>query len=359
VSFVITLKPSGRTFVVDAGVSVLTAAEKQHISLPYGCRLGTCCSCRGKVVSGAVDLGNAHPAYLTQPQRDKGYALLCQATPLSDVTIEIEELPPLSEPVEFPAIVKAIEFLSADVAKITLRLPLHQNLKLAAGQYVDLTLADGVRRSYSVANAPRLVNMIDLEFHVRHMPGGAFTDHVFSALKVRDRMQCNGPLGTFFLRDADKPAIMLASGTGYAPIRSILLDQCFKQSQREFVLYWGGRIRRDLYLSEEADALVREHPNIRYVPVLSEPTTACNWTGRTGFVHRAVMEDYPEMSGIQVYACGTPLMVDAARRDFSEICSLPPNQFFADSFVTSADVAAEQAPPPAIHPSDVDKNRHP
>jgi CDP-4-dehydro-6-deoxyglucose reductase len=154
-------------------------------------------------------------------------------------------------------------------------------------------------------------------------------------------MQCKGPLGTFFLRDAEKPAIMVASGTGYAPIRSILLDQCFKQSKREFVLYWGGRIRRDLYLSEEADALVREHPNIRYVPVLSEPTAACNWTGRTGFVHRAVMEDYPEMSGIQVYACGTPLMVDAARRDFSESCSLPRAQFFADSFVTSADVAAE------------------
>jgi CDP-4-dehydro-6-deoxyglucose reductase, E3 len=358
VSFIVTLKPSGRTFDVGAGVSVLTAAEEQHISLPYGCRLGTCCSCRGKVISGAVDLGNAHPAYLTQAQRDDGYALLCQATPLSNVTIEIEELPLLSEPLEFPAMVRAIEFLSADVAKITLRLPLHQNLKLAAGQYVDLTLAGGIRRSYSVANAPKLINMIDLEFHVRHMPGGAFTDHVFSELKVRDRIQCKGPLGTFFLRDSEKPAIMLASGTGYAPIRSILLDQCSRHSKREFVLYWGGRTRQDLYLSDEVDALVREHTNIRYVPVLSDSTAACNWTGRSGFVHRAVMEDYPDMSGIQVYACGAPIMVDAARRDFTEICSLPTISFFADSFVTSADVAANEGPASRNPAPAVEGNRH-
>src|SRR3546814_541470 len=147
--------------------------SSQHINLPYGCRLGTCCSCRGKVISGSVDFGNAHPAYLPQSQRDQGYALLCSATPLSDLTIEIDELPPLSDPIAFPAMVKAIEFLAPDVAKVTLRLPLHENLKITAGQFIDLTLANGVRRSYSIANPPQLSNMLDVEFHIRQKIGRA------------------------------------------------------------------------------------------------------------------------------------------------------------------------------------------
>jgi CDP-4-dehydro-6-deoxyglucose reductase, E3 len=339
VSYLVTLRPSGRTFEVEEGASILTTALNQHINLPYGCRLGTCCSCRGKVVSGSVNFGNAHPAYLPQSQRDEGYALLCSASPLSDLTIEVEELPQLGEPVTFPAIVKGVEFLARDVAKLTLRLPIHENIRIVAGQFVDLTLPGGVCRSYSIANPPKLSNMVDLEFHIKHMPGGVFTDYVFGDMKLRERVECRGPLGTFFLRESKKPAILLAGGTGYAPIRSILLDQCERGSDREFVVYWGGRTKADLYLHEEAEALTREHPNIRYVPVLSEPVAQCDWSGRTGFVHRAVMEDFADMSGAQVYACGAPAMVDAARRDFVDTCKLPSEDFFADSFVTSADVA--------------------
>lgn len=338
-SYLVTLKPSGRTFEVEEGASILTTALNQHINLPYGCRLGTCCSCRGKVVSGSVNFGDAHPAYLPQSQRDEGYALLCSASPLSDLTIEVEELPQLGEPVTFPAIVKGVEFLAKDVAKLTLRVPIHENIKILAGQFVDLTLPSGVCRSYSIANPPKLSNMVDIEFHIRHMPGGAFTDRVFTDMKLRERIECRGPLGTFFLRESEKAAILLASGTGYAPIRSILLDQCARGSTREFVLYWGGRTKADLYLHEEAEALALEHRNIRYVPVLSEPTEQCNWSGRTGFVHRAVMEDFPDLSEAQVYACGAPIMVDAARRDFVDTCNLVSESFFADSFVTSADVS--------------------
>lgn len=338
VSFVVTLKPSGRTFEVEAGASILTTALQHHINLPYGCRLGNCCSCRGKIADGAVDYGAASLAYLPQSQRDEGYALLCQATALSDVTIEVEELPALGEAKEFPAMIKAVELLAPDVAKVTVRLPLHQNLKIAAGQFIDITLPDGTRRSYSIANPPRLENMIDLEFHVRHMPGGLFTDHVFGGMATRERVECNGPLGTFFLRDSDKPAIMLASGTGYAPIRSILLDRLPKGSKREFVLYWGARTGADLYLNDEVEALQREYPNFRYIPVLSEAAEADDWAGRTGFVHRAVMEDYPDMSDVQVYACGVPIMVDSARTDFTAHCNLPMPEFFADSFVSSADI---------------------
>lgn len=342
-SFVVTLKPSGRTFEVEPGASILSTALKQHINLPYGCRLGTCSTCRCKVVEGQVDLGGAHLAYLPQAQRDEGYALLCQASALTDVTIEAEELPALGESIEFPAMVREIEFLAPDVAKVTLRMPLHQNLKVTAGQFVDITLPNGVRRSYSIANPPKLENMIDVEFHIRHMPGGLFTDHVFNAMKTRERVECNGPLGTFFLRDSAKPAIMLASGTGYAPIRSILLDQFAKGSNREFVLYWGARVKQDLYLNDEVEAFAREHPNFKYVPVLSDATEKDEWSGRTGFVHRAVMEDYPDMSGVQVYACGAPVMVDSARRDFTAHCGLPVAEFFADSFVTTADQVSGEA----------------
>ncbi|WP_313802456.1 2Fe-2S iron-sulfur cluster-binding protein [Sphingobium sp.] len=336
-SYVVKIQPSGKTFEVESGVSILSTALKRGINLPYGCRMGTCCTCRGRVTEGKVDLGHAHHSYLPQSQRDEGYALLCQASALSDITIEVDELPPLAPAVEFPAMVRSIEMLASDVARVVLRVPLHLNLRFTAGQFVDLILGDGVRRSYSIASAPRLEGMVDFEFHIRHTPGGLFTDRVFGDLKTREKFNCEGPLGTFFLRQSDKPAIMLASGTGYAPIRSILLDTLPKNGDREFVLYWGARVRQDLYLNDEVEALAREYPNFRYIPVLSDATVADNWTGRTGFVHRAVMVDYPDMSEVQVYACGVPIMVDSARADFAERCSLPLSEFFADSFVTSAE----------------------
>jgi CDP-4-dehydro-6-deoxyglucose reductase len=340
-SFAVTLAPSGKTFMVEAGESILTMGLKSGVNMPYGCRMGTCCSCRGKVVSGEVDLGNAHPAYLPQAQRDEGYALLCQAKALSDVVIEVEELPPLAEPRVSPGLVKAIEMLAPDVAYLKVRLPLHLNLRFTAGQYVDLLFADGVRRSYSIANPPRVEGVIDFEFHVRHMPGGLFTDRLFGGMKPREKVEFEGPLGSFFLRESDKPAVLLASGTGYAPIRAILLDMLPKRTGRKMTLYWGARTLRDIYLMDEARALADEYEDFSFVPVLSDALPEDAWQGRTGFVHRAVMEDFPGMAGIQVYACGAPAMVDAARADFFATCDLAETDFFADSFVTRADAMTE------------------
>ena len=342
-SFEVTLTPSGRRFAVEPGTSILTTGLKAGFNLPYGCRMGTCCSCRGKVIDGEVDLGHAHPAYLTQDQREQGYALLCQAHALSDVTIEVEELPPLATPQVSPSIVKEVELLAPDVVRLRVRLPLHLNLRFAAGQYVDLLFDDGVRRSYSIANPPKTEGVIDFQFHVRHMPGGLFTDRLFAGLKPREKFVFEGPLGTFFLRESDKPAILLASGTGYAPIRAILLDTLPKRTGRKMVLYWGARSKRDIYLFEEALSLAREYEDFSFVPVLSDALPGDDWTGRTGFVHQAVMDDRPDLTGFQVYACGAPAMVDAARADFRAHCALPDDDFFADSFVTRADAAAEPA----------------
>jgi CDP-4-dehydro-6-deoxyglucose reductase len=218
-------------------------------------------------------------------------------------------------------------------------LPLHLNLQFEAGQYVDFILPDGLRRSYSIANAPSAAGVMDLEFHIRHLPGGAFTDKVFGGMKLREKFQFEGPLGSFLLRESSKPALFLASGTGYAPIRSILLKELAAGNPRKMVLYWGGRSRKDLYLLEEAQNLARLHANFTFVPVLSEPLAEDEWTGTTGFVHRAVMKDLKDLSAWQVYACGVPVMVDAARRDFVGQCALPEGEFFADAFVSCADLA--------------------
>jgi CDP-4-dehydro-6-deoxyglucose reductase len=212
-------------------------------------------------------------------------------------------------------------------------------MQFEAGQYVDFILADGVRRSYSIANPPSPAGVMDLEFHIRHLPGGLFTDRVFGGMRQREKFQFEGPLGSFLLRDSSKPALFVASGTGYAPIRSILLSELAKGNPRRMVLYWGGRCRKDLYLLEEAADLAARHANFSFVPVLSEPLAEDAWTGATGFVHRAVMRDLEDLSGWQVYASGVPVMVNAAQRDFVAVCGLPEHEFFSDAFVSAADLA--------------------
>lgn len=342
-SFAVRLEPSGLVFSVDGNQPVLAQGLRAGANMPYGCRMGTCCSCRGKILSGSVDLGNAHMAYLPQGQRDEGYALLCQATALSDLVIEVGELPPIPRSVRSPAIVKQAEVLAPDVLKLTLRLPLHLNLRYLAGQNVDLIFPGEVRRSYSIANTPRTEGVIDLEFHIRHVPGGLFTDRLFSGLAPRAKLEFEGPLGTFFLRDSDKPVIMLATGTGFAPIQSILGEVLPKRSGRRITLYWGGRTLRDIYGHDALVDLARTYPDFSFVPVLSKAAPDGVWSGRVGHVHRAAMQDHPDMTDIQVYACGGPAMVDAARAEFTSVAGLPLNEFFADAFLTAADLPATLA----------------
>jgi CDP-4-dehydro-6-deoxyglucose reductase len=331
----VTVQPSGHAFEVQEGESILTAALRQDLVLPYGCRNGACGSCKGKILEGRVDYGVHQPKALTDEEKAQGKALFCQARPLTDLVVEARTVGAAKDiPIRtLPCRVQKLERLADDVMAISLKLPANERLQFLAGQYIEFLLKDGSRRSFSMANAPHDDELLQL--HVRHVPGGQFTDHVFGKMKERDILRFEGPLGTFFLReDSPKPVVFVASGTGFAPIKSVIEHALRKNVARPMTLYWGGRRPKDLYL----DALARQWP-LKYVPVVSDALPADGWTGRTGFVHRAVMEDFPDLSGCQVYACGVPVMVDAARRDFVQRCGLPEGEFFADSFTTQADLA--------------------
>ena len=332
----VTVQPSGQSFDAEEGEAVLTAALRQGVMLPYGCKNGACGSCKGKIVAGSVDYGHYHARVLTEEERAHGKALFCQAKPLTDLVIEARTIGAARDiPIRIlPCRVQKMERLADDVMALYLRLPANERLQFLAGQYIEFLLKDGARRSFSMGNAPHDDELIQL--HVRRVAGGQFTDHVFGKMKERDILRLEGPLGTFFLReDSAKPIVLVASGTGFAPIKSIIENALHKGVTRPMVLYWGGRRPKDLYM----DALARQWP-IQYVPVVSDALPEDSWTGRSGFVHRAVMQDFSDLSGHQVYACGVPVMVDAARRDFIQQCKLPEEEFFADSFTTQADLAS-------------------
>lgn len=331
-SFQVTLKPSNRQFTVEPDETILQAAMRHGITLPYGCRNGACGACKGKVLEGELDYGQYAAHILPDYEKKLGLALFCQARPRSDVVLEARIINAAGEiPIrKMPCRVQKIERPADDVAVLSLSLPANERLQFLAGQYLEIILRDGKRRAYSMANPPEEDHHVEL--HVRNM-GGAFTEYVFGRMKEKDILRFEGPLGTFFLReDSDKPAIFLASGTGFAPIRSILQHAFRVGSARQLVLYWGGRRPADLYMMEQCRQWQTEHDNFSFVPVVSDALPEDGWTGRTGFVHHAVMADFPDLSGWQVYACGAPIVVESAHRDFTAQCKLPEDEFYSDAF---------------------------
>jgi CDP-4-dehydro-6-deoxyglucose reductase len=334
----VTIKPSDHAFEVEDTETVLEAALRQSLPLPYGCRDGACGSCKGKVIEGTVDYGQYQASALSEADRAAGFALFCQAKPLSDLVIESREISAVRDiPIKkLPCRVQQMERLAPDVMALHLRLPANERLLFLAGQYIEILTKDGKRRAFSMANAPH--DDAVLQLHLRHYPGGNFTQYVFTQMKEREILRFEGPFGTFFLREeSDKPIVFLASGTGFAPIKGMLEHAFHRGIDRPMVLYWGGRTRPDLYLDGLARGWVEAHANFHYVPVLSEARPEDEWTGRTGFVHEAVMRDHPDLSGHQVYACGAPVMVEAAHRDFTSQCALPEDDFFSDAFTTASD----------------------
>ncbi len=332
----VTLKPSDHVFTVRAGESILDAALREGFVISYGCRNGACGTCKGKVLSGEVDYGSYQTSALSDSEKRAGFALFCQAQPRSDVVIECREVGATKDIQirTLPARVQKMEHLAADIMLVELKLPASERLQFLAGQYIDILLKDGSRRSFSMANAPH--DDAVLQLHMRNY-GGPFSTHVFSAMKARDILRFEGPLGTFYLREnTEKPAILLASGTGFAPVKAILEHAFHSHCSRPLLLYWGARTRADLYMNELVERWTREHNNFKYVPVLSEPLPADHWNGRTGLVHQAVIKDMADMSGCQVYACGVPVMVESARRDFIAQCGLPESEFFSDAFTPAA-----------------------
>jgi len=330
--FTVTIRPSGHQFIPEDDETVLSAALREGYTLAYGCRNGACGSCKGRLLEGRIDYGHYQSTALSEQERANGLALFCCAKPLSDLTIECREVNAVKDIQirKMPARVQVMERLAADVMQLKLRLPQNERLQYLAGQYLDIHMRDGQRRSFSMANAPHNDEM--LELHIRNY-GGVFSRLVFEQMKVRDIVRFEGPFGTFFLHeDSDKPIVLLASGTGFAPIKAIIEHALHVGVTRPMTLYWGGRVRPDLYLDALAAQWAQDHSGLRYVPVVSDARPEDRWEGRTGFVHRAVMDDLPDLSAYQVYACGNPLMVEAARHDFSATCGLPADQFFCDSF---------------------------
>jgi len=327
----VTIQPSGHQFTVNVGDTLLAAALNAGYALPYGCRNGACGACKGKVLAGEVDFGVYQDSALTPEDKAKGLALFCCATAKSDLSIEAKEVGATKDvPVKtLPCRVERMEKLADDVMALFLKLPANERLQFLPGQYLDFLLKDGQRRSFSLANAPEEDGL--LELHVRHVPGGKFTDQVFGTMKAKDIMRINGPHGSFFLRDSGKPVIFVAGGTGFAPIKSILAHAFHHEIERKFVLYWGARGLCDLYQAELPAQWRQQHAHFNYIPVLSDALPEDNWPGRTGYVHEAVLADFADLSGHEVYVCGAPPMVQAARRDFLAR-GLPEDAFFSDSF---------------------------
>ena len=336
--FSVTVQPSGRNFTVMKDEAVLVAGIRQGIGLPYGCKDGACGSCKCKLLSGSVVHRTHQSKALSADEAAAGMVLTCCAVAQSDLVLESKQVTEVGAlPIKkMPTRVTSLERKSDDVMVLKLQLPANDTFAYRAGQYIEFLLRDGVRRSYSMANAPHLGP--GLELHIRHMAGGVFTDQVFSSMKEKDILRIEGPQGSFYLReDSEKPLIFLASGTGFAPLKALLEHMQHAGIQRRVSLYWGARRPADLYLNAWVEAQVLAMPNLTYIPVVSDAHPTDAWTGRTGFVHHAVLHDVPDLSGHQVYACGAPIVVESAHRDFVTRCQLPDDEFFADAFTSEAD----------------------
>jgi CDP-4-dehydro-6-deoxyglucose reductase len=338
-------------FNVEAGETILAAGIRQGINLPYGCKDGACGSCKCKKISGEVTHGQHQAKALSEAEAEQGLILTCCSTAHGDVVLESRQVTEAGAlPIKkMPVRVSTLEKKSADVMVISLQLPANDVFRYHAGQYVEFLLRDGARRSYSMANAATPAVATEpgvpatgskLELHIRHMPGGKFTDHVFGAMKEKEILRIEGPFGSFYLReDSDKPMVLLASGTGFAPIKALIEQMELQGITRPAILYWGGRRPGDLYLDDWVRAKLAEMPNLRYVPVVSNALPEDQWTGRTGFVHQAVLDDLPDLSGYQVYACGAPIVVESARSAYTAQAGLPEDEFYADAFTSEADKA--------------------
>ncbi|MFM9991776.1 MAG: CDP-6-deoxy-delta-3,4-glucoseen reductase [Burkholderiaceae bacterium] len=343
-SFQITVEPSGRIFEATFDETILSAGMRQGIGLPYGCKDGACGSCKCKKISGQVSMGAHQSKALSEQEAKQGMILTCCSTAQSDLVLESRQVVQAGAfPIKkMPVRVVSLEKKSSDVMLVKLQLPASDVMQFHAGQYVDFLLRDGSRRSYSMANAPHtlVAGSPTIDLHIRHMLGGKFTDHVFGAMKEKEILRIEGPQGSFFLReDSDKPMVFLASGTGFAPIKALIEHMQHANIQRKTTVYWGGRRPEDLYMNDWLVKQCAQMSNITYVPVISDATAEDAWSGRTGFVHLAVLQDHPHLSAHQVYACGAPIVIDSAKKDFTSLGALPEDEFFADSFTTEADKA--------------------
>lgn len=333
-TFKVRLQPSGLEFHAAPEETVLDAALRQGVVLPYGCRNGVCGSCKGRRVAGRIDYGRFETALLnttlSKAEQQAGFMLLCQAHAVGDLVIEARTVDAACgiQPRILPCRVARLERLSEDVMRVQLKLPATERLQFLAGQYIDFLLPEGRRRSFSIANAPHADEFIEL--HIKHVEGGRFTGDVFSGLKEKALLRLEGPLGNFYLRkDSTRPVIFIAGGTGFGPIKGMIEHALAEGVTRPMHLYWSARSERDLYLDHLPRAWQAQHRHVRYTPVLSQPQAP--WPGKTGYAVAAVMEDFPDLSGHEVYASGPPAMVRDAQASLLKQ-GLALENFYSDPF---------------------------
>ncbi len=331
-TFKITLEATGHTFEAEDNEFILNAALRQGIAFPYGCRTGSCGTCLGQVISGDIEYPDGLPLTVMEHEHKKGKAVFCVSVAKSDLVLDVKEIESSTD-IEIkilPARVASLRKLADDVMEMSLSLPANQRMAFRAGQYIEFILRDRSRRAFSIANSPS--NDETIELHLRHIKGGTFTDHVFNEMKEKAILRFEGPFGTFQISDnSNRPIILIAGGTGFAPIKSMVEELIEKGDTRPLHIYWGARAKADLYRNDLPEKWAFQHESINYVPVLSEPNDDDNWQGRTGFVHTAVAEDFADLSTFDVYIAGPPPMIDAAKASFIKQ-GLPEDQLLSDSF---------------------------
>lgn len=336
----VTLLPEGRTFSVRPSESILDAALHLGINLPHSCKGGSCSACRARIVSGRIGYPYGRPSGISAEEEAQGFALLCEARPESNVSVDVREIR-LADDVEIkdlPCRVARKRLLAPDVMALYLQLPAIETFRFMPGQYLDIMLPGERRRSFSIASPPH--DSRPLELHVRRAPAGEFTQRVFTELQERALLRIEGPLGQFCYRhDGSAPALLIGGGTGFAPLKSIIRHVLENGLRRELHLYWGVRTRLDLYEHERALEWAARHANFRYTPVLSDVAAGDPWPGRRGLVHEAVLADHPDLRGIDVYASGPPALIEAIRRDGSAH-GLEPGRLRFDSFEYAPDALA-------------------
>jgi CDP-4-dehydro-6-deoxyglucose reductase len=326
----ILVKPSGHTFEVKEGDTILDAALEHGLAFPYGCRSGECGSCTGKLLKGEIKYQEGFTPEEEKVEGNK--TLLCQAIPQSPLEIEVHEIES-AEGIEvktLPARVESLDNLNHDVMVMKLKLPDSERMQFLAGQYINILLEDDQKRAYSIANAPHDDQFIEL--HLREVPDGYFSNLVFHEMKEKAMLRIEGPLGSFFLREkSTRPIILMAGGTGFAPVKAIVEHIIASDIKRPVHIFWGVRAKQDLYHHELAEQWANEYENIDYVPALSDPLPEDNWKGEIGFVHDAVTEEFSDMSAYDVYLCGPPPMIEAGKKSFIAH-GLPDDRLFFDSF---------------------------
>ncbi len=337
------VRPDNRIIAIREGEAILDAGLREDIALPFECRNGGCGMCKATIAYGKVDHGVYQEAVLSEAEKQAGKALLCCATALSDVEIEYVPSGTLGGiPVRtYTARVARMRKLSPDVMQVMLELPEGERIRFYAGQYINVLLDSGEKRSFSFATAPHENARIELQ--IRLIPGGRFTTHVFTTMKEGDTVRFEGPIGSFFLReDSTKPIIFVAGSTGFAPVKSMVEHAFHVGMKRQMILYWGVRRLPDLYAPDLPREWQRDHANFTFVPVLSEPAPEDHWQGRTGLVHEAILQDFPDLSGHQVYACGSVKMVEAAHPAFLAK-GMAQDDCFSDAFKLAPQIRSRDA----------------